>query len=189
MKYIKLSKKFWDESYMNGYANVMSAEKELVRYKKIVELIESTGEIKRVLDLGCGNGLLENMVSNQHQYVGVDISSCAIKIADANKKHFHSIFVCDDICTYNPLSEFDVIIFNESLYYIENARKVVERYFNYLQKCGSMVISIYVPNEQHRSYRVFDELCRSVLLWGYDISKDENISGGDCRWRLICLKK
>ncbi len=189
MKYINLAKNFWEESYSNGYGDVLSSNKERTRYEQIVNVILNKNGRKHVLDLGCGTGLLENLLPTGYTYTGVDFSQRAIDTAILNKKHVESRFFCDDICSYDAHNKFDIIVFNETLYYISDPCGVVQRFSKYLSKDGLFIISIYTPGKTHPSYEIFDELCKSVISWGYDIEYDKEITSGDIKWRMFCLKK
>ncbi|GAB4294698.1 MAG: hypothetical protein Kow0098_16420 [Ignavibacteriaceae bacterium] len=103
-----------------------------------------------VLDLGCGYGILYEKVRllNDHYYLGVDISQEAINHAVSTYDK-PELFICEDIEKYDPKRKFDVIIFNESLYYIDNPVGLVERYFNYLTDGGYIIISMWDYKERN----------------------------------------
>ena len=54
-----------------------------------------------------------------------------------------SVFINDDAERYEPKEMFDVIIFNESLYYFYNPVKTVENYVSMLNADGIIIISTF----------------------------------------------
>lgn len=186
MNYIELSKSYWEQSYYNDYDKILTSKNEKLRYTYLSNL---TGNKTYILDLGCGTGYLEKFLPNCKKYVGVDISKRAIKIAKKNKKNIDSVFICNRIEDYIPKCCFDVIIFNESLYYIKEQYETVNKFFKYLNPSGKIIISIYFPKQNHRSYDVFRNLHDSILSWGFFIESIKNISSGGKRWKIISLTK
>lgn len=186
MNYIKLSKSYWEQSYYNDYEKILTSKNEKLRYTYISNLVENKTYI---LDLGCGTGYLEKFLSNCIKYVGVDISKNAIKIAKENKKNIDSIFICNRIEDYIPKNFFDIIIFNESLYYIKEQYETVNKFFKYLKPSGKIIISIYFPEQNHRSYDVFKNLYDNILSWSFFIESIKNISSGRKRWKIITLTR
>jgi SAM-dependent methyltransferase len=64
---------------------------------------------RRVLDLGCGIGMLANaFISNDLEYTGVDISETAIKIA--SEKHPDARFQVGNIADLPFAEPFDIIV-------------------------------------------------------------------------------
>lgn len=64
-----------------------------------------------VLELGCGSGVLASHISNRFKkYVGVDIASNAISVANEKNKLSHVNFLSQDVLSY-PFSNDDLVIF------------------------------------------------------------------------------
>jgi len=100
------------------------------------------GHAPRVLDFGCGNGvdLARYIISDQIEYVGVDIHQPSLEYA---QKHFmtpHSRFV--DQVADDAL--FDVIIFSEVLEHLDDPAQVLKTYAERLAPGGIVIGS--VPN-------------------------------------------
>ena len=70
--------------------------------------------------MGCGEGIIQEKIGtfNYNKYLGIDISDEAIK-KGMNKKNEKTFFQLVDIFNFNTNETFDVIIFNEILYYID----------------------------------------------------------------------
>jgi SAM-dependent methyltransferase len=87
------------------------------------------------------------------EYVGVDRSKTAI---DAAKKEWTdglTDFVAMDIATYVPDRKFDVIIFNEVLYYLDQPGDILGRFEDFLKENGRFVISLWDDPESQQAWR------------------------------------
>lgn len=169
----------WDYKYSKGSWDYMGDEKQ--RYDTIVDFIKQSGIDKpRILDLGCGYGAL-NQYLNPNDYsfcLGVDISSRAIKMAKA-KKYPQSEFLAINIHDFIPNEKFDIIIFNEVLYYLDNQLEVVSRFSSYFKAEGYFIFSFYGIRED-----LILELENT-----YTLVKKEVISQSDDVFWGICMYK
>ena len=96
---------------------------------------------KRVLDVGCGEGtLLKRM--NCSQYIGLDLSQIAIDRA-RGIKHDAASFHLTTAEDYQPQGQFDVIVFNESLYYMPKPIEIFERYRKSLAPNGIIIVCMF----------------------------------------------
>ncbi|MCM8781905.1 MAG: class I SAM-dependent methyltransferase [Candidatus Omnitrophica bacterium] len=96
---------------------------------------------KRLLDLGCGNGiLLEIAKSLGFEVVGVDLSEEAIKMC---KSDIDKIYCCDlnHIDTLN-LGKFDVITLFDVLDHVKNPNRIVELVYAHLKIGGLCYIEV-----------------------------------------------
>jgi 2-polyprenyl-3-methyl-5-hydroxy-6-metoxy-1,4-benzoquinol methylase len=149
LKKIKWFKKkiSWDWKYRIGKWNFMG--KEQLRYNAIVDLLKSC-EIQnlRILDLGCGYGSLNDYLKNtEYEFcLGIDLSSNAI--SKAKKENYKNAkFLVADIHQFKTEEKFDVIIFNEVLYYLDNQMEIVEKYSSFLNEKGYFIFSFYGVRE------------------------------------------
>jgi SAM-dependent methyltransferase len=81
------------DSYSKVYDEVMGKEYQLI-YKNLIKksLGKSNIKNKKILELGCGTGIILSSLSNNNKTFGVDISPEMIKIAKKNdKKSTYSI--------------------------------------------------------------------------------------------------
>lgn len=106
----------------------------------------------RVLDVGCGEGLLLTCLGPGVKYTGVDLSGQAIARA---RRDFgdRAVFHEADATTFQPEGLFDVIVFNESLYYMNDPGGVVRRYESFLAPGGYIIISMYEVQLTMRAWR------------------------------------
>jgi SAM-dependent methyltransferase len=113
-----------------------------------------------ILDLGCGAGNTgtELDASCYRQYVGVDISDVAVEKALARTlragRADKNSYVQGDVVSYVPERKFDVILFRESIWYIQKARigELLARYRGHLRSNGVFIV------------RIFDRLLRADIV-------------------------
>ncbi|MCV9927033.1 class I SAM-dependent methyltransferase [Flavobacterium sp. LS1R49] len=118
----------WNYKYALGKWDFMKYEK--TRYEKIIEFIK-TSNIKepKILDLGCGYGALNSYLkeSDYATISGVDLSSTAIN--KAKKQNFiNSSFQIADLNKFDTKEQYDIVIFNEVLYYLDDQKNLVSRF-------------------------------------------------------------
>lgn len=140
-------KQRWNRQYKSGRWNNLKSEKEVARYRQIIEFIKQYGpKDPSILDIGCGEGVLtERMDPKDFSFfMGLDFSSESIKMA-ANKNLPKSKFIAADAIKFQPPQEFDVIVFNEAFYYIHDSEKqnVLTRMLDSLTPNGILIISIF----------------------------------------------
>ncbi|SMF90077.1 2-polyprenyl-6-hydroxyphenyl methylase / 3-demethylubiquinone-9 3-methyltransferase [Paenibacillus uliginis N3/975] len=140
--YIESSQQQWDEEYRSNMWSYLSDITEYARYSIVYGYIRKFVADEGILDMGCGTGILYDMLldSEKDVYTGVDLSEEAIKIASSKtSKRFH----CGDINQYVPTKRYDVIIFNESLQYVPNTPSKLLEYSHFLTPDGVIISSLY----------------------------------------------
>ena len=107
-----------DTEYRGGNWDYLAEDLELPRFSVVAGYCVRHAEGGRILEIGCGEGLLPERIgtSRYARYVGVDISSVAIERAKA-KRHPNAKFVAEDASDFDPDAQFDLIVFNEVLEY------------------------------------------------------------------------
>ncbi len=131
--------------------------------KDILKLIP--GNIERLLDVGCGKGLLGKYLkkSGIKTVVGIELIKEAEKIA---KKHLDKVYIGDIENKSFPIKKeyFDCIICGDILEHLIDPYSVLLKLKSYLKKDGILIISI--PNVQHYSV-----IYRLILgKWDYEES-------------------
>lgn len=140
----------WEAQYKKGLWDRLVDAQPNTEY--IARFLHEKG-CRKVLDVGCGNGALAKSLltlSPEVEFTGIDISETAV--AQAAKFAPNSHWIVGDIA-HPPTDrgEFDAIVFNEVLYYVD-IKKVLPEYKPLLKGDGVVIISIF------RSWR-------SPLLW------------------------
>jgi len=134
---------------------------DLGRYSIIVGLTKYFCPNARILDLGCGEGvLLEKFApSDYSSYLGIDFSEVAIQNA-AKLTNDKARFITGDLNKLEADGQYDVIIYNESLYYLGNPQNAVKSLFKNLAPGGVFIISMVDKHGKEREniWRELDEV-------------------------------
>ena len=120
-----------------------------------------------MLDIGCGVGILYRYLIDtkalQHDnFLGIDISEVAIK--EAAEQFGSNLF---DVADYNTAvlpGRYEVVIFNETLYYFNHAGKTLQKCMDENLNEGGKIIISMCDHERHdriwdyidKHYRVLD---------------------------------
>jgi len=155
------SKAEWDQQYASGRWDYLRTTGEAAHYGVILSYLYTIEYPHRILDIGCGEGLLHAMLDPQRyeRYIGIDVSLEVISRLNP-RVDTKTVFVCADARTYNVESseQFDVIIFNECLYYFEDPLGVSQRYAQHLAPNGALIVSMYAEDQTRRIWRMLDSV-------------------------------
>jgi 2-polyprenyl-3-methyl-5-hydroxy-6-metoxy-1,4-benzoquinol methylase len=133
--------RLWDRMYQGGYSLDIPLEEG--RYAAVTDLVRQYAGGGVILDAGCGDGLLEGKCcSLSVKIVGIDYSHTAI--AKARQRHLENCeFICADVRRFFSDQCFSVIVFNESLYYVEGCSESLQAMTAFLDQNGVFIISMY----------------------------------------------
>lgn len=155
----------WNQQYDSGRWDYLGAMREFARYSVIAGYCRQLKPAARVLDVGCGTGVLAHWLASASisSYCGVDLSEVAIE--QARKSNIpEAQFAVADAASFEPSQVFDVIVFNEMLYYLENPEEDVRRIARALAPDGLLIVSIWYHDDGIRAWKRlkanFDELDR-----------------------------
>lgn len=102
----------------------------------------------RILDLGCGADPLAFHLNPDRfeSYLGVDVSPLAISMAQKRKSPKIN-FEIGDLRHYKCKEKYDLIVFEESLYYVPFfRRRLLRRYARRLRPGGLFLVTIRDPD-------------------------------------------
>ena len=87
-----------------------------------------------ILDVGCGEGTLSDYLNNdqREKYLGIDLSKEAVRLGKLKRPGIK--FKSTNAENFVPRQKFDVIIFNEVLYYMVKQNKKDYKHFIYFLK-------------------------------------------------------
>jgi len=99
----------WDSQYIAGKWNRLRHVEELAHYSLIAGYLRYYRSGGSILDVGCGEGILQERLSPEDyvKYVGIDISAEAIRRA-GRKTDEKALFLCVDAEDYEATEPFDV---------------------------------------------------------------------------------
>lgn len=154
---------------INKYENLIfsSTNKNHQYIHSIIEYINSNDHNHiNILDIGCGDGSLLKALRQQcpvFNYVGVDISSHNIKIAEQKWADKNTKFILSNYLDTTFNNKFDLIISYSTLYLIKKPKIVVDKIHNQLQHGGIAIICIPYDCIRTRMYILLRKL-NIVLL-------------------------
>jgi 2-polyprenyl-3-methyl-5-hydroxy-6-metoxy-1,4-benzoquinol methylase len=160
----------WENEYKNGIWEKMEGLEEIGRYTVIAAYIKKLKSGARVLDVGCGEGILLSFLpyDSYSEYVGIDLSQTAINKASRLQSE-KARFEVGDIHAYKSEREYDVIILNEVLYYFSHPISTLMQLTNSLCSRGIFVVSMLSPAGD----RIWPRLGRKFRSIGSHVIKNE----------------
>lgn len=164
----------WDAEYRAGHWERFGSLAEVPRYAIIGGFCGFVDPAARVLDVGCGNGMLHAWLTpdSQRRYVGIDVSAEAVAQARDRARQGAPDFAVADAASYVPQGRFGVVVFNEMLYYLDDPAAVLARYAACLAPDGAYVISLWHATESLVTWR----RCAAALTVHEHVSY--RVSGG-----------
>ncbi len=140
---------------MEGYNHVSNWYDNLVKDKGhyyhvnviIPNVLKLLKDKKSVLDLACGQGVLQRHLDKDIQYLGVDISSNMIEKANLHNKNKKHVFISRDLSKIVKLEkkDFEAACIILSLQDIENPLNILKNANDHLIKNGLLIIVINHP--------------------------------------------
>ncbi|GAA4417364.1 hypothetical protein GCM10023187_49690 [Nibrella viscosa] len=156
-KILRINRDRWNYQYDKGLWDGLKALDELARFSVIVGYVKylKPGQ-PEILEIGCGEGLLQQRLQEQNygRYVGMDIADKAIEQAKAAADP-KCTYLVGDMDKYEPEGTFDMIIFNEVIYYSKHPLKTLQRLATYLKPEGLLIVTI---NDHKHSAELWDSI-------------------------------
>jgi 2-polyprenyl-3-methyl-5-hydroxy-6-metoxy-1,4-benzoquinol methylase len=146
---VNARRQLWDREYASGFGEQLNLPEEREHNLTLVEFMVNANKNNKILDVGCGEGLLLDSLEHwgYQRYVGIDFSNVAL--LNASKRATpQTSFVNGLAESFIPDHQFDSIVFNESLYYLQNPLQVIRRYDSYLTPDGAMLVSLFTKTER-----------------------------------------
>jgi SAM-dependent methyltransferase len=170
-------KKVWDAEFSDGAWTYLDPTPGQV-VDEVYDYLKKYTNGGNILELGCGSGKtgLEMDVKDYEHYRGIDISEVSIMkakelLAGHNDRHGKNSFVVEDICAYVPETQYNVILFRESLQYLNRfaIRKALNNCRKYLKENGVIIARIC---DRQRYQRIIRYILRAFIV----LDKYESIS-------------
>jgi 2-polyprenyl-3-methyl-5-hydroxy-6-metoxy-1,4-benzoquinol methylase len=157
----------WDERWADPAFYGAYRLDELAHYSILAGYARYLQPGSAVLDVGCGDGILRTHLHADafSRYVGVDFPE-AIARAHA-RADARTSFVASDLRAFDPAERFGVIVFNESLYYVDQPIAELRRYADFLEADGVFLVSMHRKPKSERIWNdiagAFDMLDRVTI--------------------------
>lgn len=131
----------WEQQYTRGDWDHLSSE--VPRYGVLCSYMKHLGHPISLLDIGCGEGLILRFCDREWlvKYTGLDISQTALDriktLLPADR------LICSTLEEFSTDQKFDVILFNEVLYYTTDPESHLKKFRNFLNPNGLFLISTW----------------------------------------------
>lgn len=153
--------KFYEDRFIQIEKIVdYNPEKPPYRMEWALKQLSSLPKGSKILDIGCGNGLMAKILSREgFQVVGVDISQTATDTAKRNVPE--ATFLKVDVDSENfPFKdgEFDGIVSLEVLEHVKNLKHLTDEFFRVLRPNGRFAVSVPIDKNHNciEHLRFFD---------------------------------
>jgi 2-polyprenyl-3-methyl-5-hydroxy-6-metoxy-1,4-benzoquinol methylase len=171
----------WNREFASGHWDGLASLGESPRYGIIAAYCQRFVGGGAILDVGCGQGLLAQMLPASKRYFGVDVSDAAIRIA-ANHGDSRTNFQQADAETFVSDDKFDVIVFNECLFYFLRPQDLLRRYESMLVPGGVFVVSMYEMGFDFHIWRKLSQRYQTLA------STFITTTPGAIRWNIKVLR-
>jgi trans-aconitate methyltransferase len=156
----------WDRIYREGYQ--LDIREQDARYGALLALMERYDSPRSILDVGCGEGILEQKFRrlSKSPMLGIDYSEEAINLATA-KRIPACEFICANYRQCKLQQEFGIIVLNESLYYVDNVVETLDELSQHLSSDGVFIVSMFDAfSTRHiwRALRTHYAVLRSIVV-------------------------
>jgi 2-polyprenyl-3-methyl-5-hydroxy-6-metoxy-1,4-benzoquinol methylase len=136
-------RKYWDDLFSKHYMDILESKSEIGRHGIIAEIINRFATEGKVLDVGCGTGILSQLLNySKFSYLGCDISDAAIQFSLKNRINSRIAFKRCRIEDIGLTDELSAIVFNESLYYLD-FDSVFHQSTKLINSSGLFIVSIF----------------------------------------------
>ena len=161
----------WDTEYACGRWEYCREPLENLRYEAILYFIAKYFDGCAILEVGCGEGILQERMprGSYSKFLGIDISKVAIRRATRLRDEITD-YRHGDMEKYVPTGKFDLIIFNEVLYYSKDPVRLLRRYNEFLHPGGLFIGSFF---ETPNSLRIICDIEKEFDLVDQKISTNE----------------
>jgi 2-polyprenyl-3-methyl-5-hydroxy-6-metoxy-1,4-benzoquinol methylase len=126
-------------------------------------------EYPKVLHVGCAGGTLAGELPPSVHYLGIDARECDIEAAQSLWGGDDILFEARDIREFEPVGDWDAIVFSEVLPYlaVHEAVAEVRRYAKALSLEGIVAISIMNDGKSRAIWRALRQEFRWIdgILW------------------------
>ena len=150
----------WTRQYETGAWAYLADLSERPRYSIMVGYLAALAP-GRILDVGCGEGLLARQIRHLpfQSYVGIDISPAPVTAAQAALGDDSRLaFVVADAERYQPDALSDAIIFSECLNYLSDPVGIVEHYSKSIASNGFIIISLFQSPRADKAWEMLQPI-------------------------------
>ena len=185
---VKQDREVWEKEYGSGAWDWLSSTSEFAHYSMVAAYVQMRKSPASLLDLGCGEGVFlryldENLLS---EYTGVDIAQSALD--RIHPKRTSDRYICSSLEAYRPDRKWDVILFNEVLYFMYSPVALLTKFENCLNPEGYIVISMHQKtNPFCDNNRCLRKVLKHLGQAKYEVIDNVEIDNGT-RWNILTYR-
>ena len=140
----------WDERWADPSFYETYDVDELAHYSVLAGYQKELRPRGAVLDVGCGDGILRTHLHADafSRYVGIDFAEAVGRAA--KRIDDRTSFAAADMRAFQTSDRFDAIVFNESLYYVDNPIGELQRFAGFLNPEGIFLVSMHRKPKSER---------------------------------------
>jgi 2-polyprenyl-3-methyl-5-hydroxy-6-metoxy-1,4-benzoquinol methylase len=145
----------WNKEYAEGGWDWLRNLDELAHHCVLAGYVAYLKPGGSVLDVGCGEGVFQEQLRGaESRYLGVDFEE-PVKKAQ-HKGTATTRFAVADMNEFTTTETFDVIVFNESIYYLHDLMAGLRRYEQFLTPDGVILISMHGKERNDEKWAQID---------------------------------
>jgi 2-polyprenyl-3-methyl-5-hydroxy-6-metoxy-1,4-benzoquinol methylase len=175
-----------------GQWDHLAGKAEIPHYALIAGYAHKLIDKGRVLDAGCGEGVLIDYLDlGRLDYVGFDISETAIARARLRAPNARLLISGIDEFPVDQERPYDAIIFNEVLPAVQDPLGVLDRFLGILSPDGVAIVSLYQSPDERANARILTRMLEAELvLERYTVvAKAVATSSQEQKtWNIYCLR-
>lgn len=145
-------KKFYDQLQFPGHYTMSQLDYHCPEIRNpYLQIIDSVvRDSSRVIDFGCGTGLISNLFAKRYrniEFTGVDFADSVDYATHFAKSHdiTNVTFINEDITRFKSKSKYDTVICQGVLHHIPDVASAVKTLVNSLADGGTLVVGVYHP--------------------------------------------
>lgn len=181
----------WERIYEGPWSN-LSGPSELPHHAIVAAFATKLIGGGALLDAGCGDGgLIDYLDLARFAYFGFDRSATAT--GRARQRHAGAKIAH---CTFDEFAptrdqKFDVVVFNESLQYVDQPFAVIDRFRSFLTPEGIVVVSLFQAKKEAARGVLLARLLHHECVTGryrlLELAEARNVPR-ELVWRIFVLK-
>jgi 2-polyprenyl-3-methyl-5-hydroxy-6-metoxy-1,4-benzoquinol methylase len=172
----------WDERWADPSFYGAHQLDELAHYSILAGYAKELKPGGSILDVGCGDGILRAHLhaDSFSKYVGIDFPEAVGRAA--RRMDARTSFAAADMRAYETAERFDAIVFNESLYYVENPIGELNRFAGFLAPGGVLLVSMH---RKPKSEKIWADVARAFEM----LDRVTIANRGGTEWILGACRK
>jgi predicted TPR repeat methyltransferase len=186
---LQQEKNKWDAQYRTGQWTHLDDQREFARYALLAAYIQRRGKAIYLLDIGCGEGIILKYLKPEliSQYDGIDIAQAALD--RIQNRRSQDRYICSGIQDFSPDARWDVILFNEVLYYTDDPVEQIAKFESALTPQGYFLISMHRKSSPLAwNNRCIRAVRRYFSSASYKVDDSIELATPECAWQVFVAR-